>query len=595
MLTKRDGLDLADFGAFAIEVQSSVPGVPTSRTAEKELARDIPTPRTYREAMTGAHAPRWDSAMREEMASIRELSTFDLVPRPKGVNVIKSKWVYKVKAVEEFLERLKARLVACGYSQRWLVDFDETFAPVVRAKTLRTLLTLAACEDLVLEAMDIGNAFLNADMPEDQRVYMEQPVGFVEKGKEDWVWLLRKSLYGLKQAGRLWNKELDAFIVSLGFTRMVSDPCLYVKRSKSGRLIILSTYVDDIPSLHARQDAAEWAEIKQQFKAKYKIKFLGETEWLLSMRITRDAPNGRIYLDQEAYTRELLRNTAMDDCAPADSPAPTDVHALSKQHTQSAEESERMRNVPYRRVVGALMYLSNTTRPDIAFCVRKVAQFAQAPGEIHWQVVKKILRYLNGTAHYGLVFGRVERSADAGVTSAADTSAGAAAAHISCYADADWAGNTDSRRSCTGNLVLLGGSIVDWTCKMQSTVALSSCEAEYQSSGSAVQSMLFMDSLLTEMGLRGNNNDGQRDGTLKLKVLNDNQSAVAICKNDVLHSRVRHIDIKHHFIREQVEKGAVEVSWISTNKQLADILTKAMTGAPFKRMRDAIVVPVPQR
>ena len=189
-------------------------------------------------------------------------------------------------------------------------------------------------------------------------MYMEQPVGFVEKGKEDWVWLLRKSLYGLKQAGRLWNKELDAFIVSLGFTRMVSDPCLYVKRSKSGRLIILSTYVDDIPSLHARPDAAEWAEIKQQFKAKYKIKFLGETGWLLSMRITRDAPNGRIYLDQEAYTRELLRNTAMDDCAPADSPAPTDVQALSKQHTQSAEESERMRNVPYRRVVGALIYLS---------------------------------------------------------------------------------------------------------------------------------------------------------------------------------------------------------------------------------------------
>lgn len=592
--TKRDGLDPADFGAFAIEVQSSAPGIPTSRTADRELARDIPTPRNYREAKAGAHAPRWDSAMREEMASIRELNTFDLVPRPKGVNVIKSKWVYKVKAVEEFVERLKARLVACGYSQRWLVDFDETFAPVVRAKTLRTLLTLAACEDLVLEAMDVGNAFLNADMPENQRVYMEQPVGFVEKGKEDCVWLLRKSLYGLKQAGRLWNKELDAFIVSLGFTRMVSDPCLYVKRSNSGRLIILSTYVDDIPSLHARQDAAEWAEIKQQFKAKYKIKFLGETEWLLSMRITRDAPNGRIYLDQEAYTRELLRDTAMENCAPADSPAPTDVQALSKQHTQSAEESERMRNVPYRQVVGALMYLSNTTRPDIAFCVRKVAQFAQAPGEIHWQAVKKILRYLNGTAHYGLVFGRVERSADAGVTSAAGTSAGAAAAHISCYADADWAGNTGSRRSCTGNLVLLGGSIVDWTCKMQSTVALSSCEAEYQSSGSAVQSMLFMDSLLTEMGLRGDNG-GQRDGTLKLKVLNDNQSAVAICKNDVLHSRVRHIDIKHHFIREQVEKGAVEVSWIPTDKQLADILTKAMSGALFKRMRDAIVVPVPQR
>jgi hypothetical protein len=164
---------------------------------------------------------------------------------------------------------------------------------------------------------------------------------------------------------------------------------------------------------------------------------------------------------------------------------------------------------------------------------------------------------------------------------------------ISCYADADWGSDHSTRRSCTGNIVLLGGCIVDWTCKLQPTVALSSCEAEYQSSGSGVQSMMYMDSLLTELGVRGRLNESGDAPTLL--VLNDNQSAVAICKNDVLHSRVRHIDIKHHFIREQVEKGAVEINWIPTDKQLADVLTKPLRGAAFEKMRDALVVPVPQR
>jgi hypothetical protein len=400
------------------------------------------------------------------------------------------------------------------------------------------------------------------------------------------------------QAGRLWNIELDTFIVSLGFTRTVSDPCLYVKRSKTGQLLILSTYVDDIPSLHARQDEEEWQEIKQRFDAKYKIKFLGETEWLLSMRITRDRARKCIYLDQEAYTLELLRATNMDTCMAVDSPAPTDERALAASSVMTAAESKYMQTVPYREVVGALMYLSNATRPDIAYYVRKVAQYAQCPREIHWQAVKKILRYLKGAPNYGLVFGDLERSASKGV-SLVPGGKNSDPAHISSYADADWAACIETRRSCTGCLVLIGGSIVDWVCKMQPTVALSSCEAEYQASGAAVQSMLYMDHLLTEIGLRAppsaRKADSKEDNPLKLQVLNDNQSAVAICKNDVLHSRVRHIDIKHHFIREQVQQGTVQVSWIPTGEQLADILTKAMRGPQFKRLRDVVVVAIPSR
>ena len=638
---KRDGLDPADFGQFALSVDVKTPSGPrvahwdsdqrealaalhqqnpqvlcmpreehslialaTTVGHQCELARDVPTPKNHREAMAGLNALRWHAMELEELSALKALETADLIPRPTdGTNVIKSKWVYKVKAIGEFVERLKARLVACGYSQRWMEDYDETFAPVVRGKTLRALMALAASDGMVLEAMDIGNAYLNAQLT-GHTVLMEQPPGHAVQGKENWVWRLKKSLYGLKQAGHLWNKDLDAFILSLGFKRLVSDPCLYMKRSRTGRSIILSTYVDDIPSLHARADAAEWTEIKAKFQAKYKIKFLGETEWLLNIRITRDAASKRIYLDQEAYTRQLLRDANMEQCTPIDSPAPTDSKAMDVRGTpHSAEESARMAGVPYRAIVGGLMYLSNTTRPDIAFCVRKCAQYAQAPRAVHWEAAKSILRYLSGTAHYGLVFGQVDRSADSGVTQADDTAE--VNRDISCYADADWAAKADGedpRRSCTGNLLLIGGSVVDWTCKLQATVALSSCEAEYLSSGSAVQSMLYLDSLMREMELRGggggNISSGVSSGAksptpLKLKVLNDNQSAVAICKNDVLHSRVRHIDIKHHFIREQVQSGTVEVSWIPTLQQLADVLTKPLRGRPFTRLRDAIVVPVP--
>jgi hypothetical protein len=250
-----------------------------------------------------------------------------------------------------------------------------------------------------------------------------------------------------------------------------------------------------------------------------------------------------------------------------------------------------MKGVPYRRLVGLLMYLANTTRPDILHAVRAAAEFAHNPGEIHWRAVKRILRYLRGTAHYGLVFGNTAAYTADNVS--VDTTIGVRDTYeISSYADADWGGCKDSRKSTTGCIIMVGGSVVDWTCKKQPTVALSSCEAEYMANGAAVQSMIAVRSLLEELGLRGSAAEHSSAGSMSMKLKNDNQSAIAICKNDVLHNRVRHIDIKHHFIRDEVQKGTVELTWVKTQEQVADILTKALVGATYEKFRDMIVFPV---
>ena len=368
--------------------------------------------------------------------------------------------------------------------------------------------------------------------------------------------LLKKAIYGLKQASREWNATLDAFVRrSLGFSRLVSDSCVDTKRSAAA--------VDNIPSAIAEEDAEEWANIKLQFEQRFKIKFLGGADWVLSMRIRRDKQGRRLYVDQQAYVDTLLEEMHMDESHAV--PTPGAQQPLSKQQCpQNEDERASMSVVPYRRTVGALMYLANTSRPDIGHAVHSVAQFAQDPGQVHWQAVKRILRYLCGTAEYGLVFD------------------GSIPLQLQVFADANWAGCIDSRRSTSGWLIMLGGSVIDWSCKRQDTVALSSCESEYMAISSAVQGVLWTVSLLGELGIA--------QQSAPIMVRNDNKSAIAITQNDVMHGRSKHIDIRHHFVRDEVLRRTVHMQWISTEEQVADIFTKAFGPMLFRKFRDRIVI-----
>jgi len=457
------------------------------------------------------------------------------------------------------------------------------------------ILAIVAARGLTLEFMDVQTAYLNADLQEE--VYMRQPEGYEQGNPRDWVCKLLKAIYGLKQAGREWNTNLNSFILSLGFTRLASDTCVYIKRSRTGRLIIVSTYVDDIPSAFDEADRAEWEELKARFFEQYKISFLGESDWFLNMRLTRDRSQQVIYLDQQAYVDQLLQELQLDESRSVASPS--SQTELTKEDAPSSEaERSEMSKLPYRHVVGALTYLANATRPDIAHAVNRVAQFAQNPGAKHWRAVQQILRYLSGTRDLALRFQAQPSQAvpDSSSATAERATANRSTASNVCtlfgFADASWANCHESRRSTTGWLLGYGGSWIDWCVKKQETVALSSCESEYMALTSATQAIMWTRSLLAEIEVvaSGGASSVPTSPATPLRMFSDNKSAIDMARNDTHHQRSKHIDLRHHFIREQIQAGTIAVQWVNTHDQLADIFTKPLTPMPFIRIRDELVV-----
>ena len=593
--TRQTGLNPDDFGQFALAVShvasastESAAAIPPNHLRES----DVSIPSTRKAALQGPYARQWQAAMDAEMESMRRLQVYTLTSRPRGVNVVSCKWVFSVKCKDGWVVRFKARLVARGFSQQPGVDYSETFAPVLKYKTLRLILALIATRDLEFELMDVQTAYLNAELKE--LVYMAQPDGFVTGDASNTVWRLLKAIYGLKQAGREWNQHLDAFIVGqLHFTRCVADPCLYTRRSRTGRLLLLSVYVDDIPSAFAPEDRAEWQEIKAHFFSRFSIKFLGDADWLLNLRITRDRATRRLYLDQRAYTESMLEELQFDQCTPLSHPGAPEELTRAGCPT-SDEERLAMREIPYRRAVGSLAYLANTSRPDIAQAVNLVSQFSQNPGPVHWRAVKAILRYLRGTTQFALVFQASE--------TAEQTPAQHSSPHpVSIWCDANWAGCKDTRRSTSGYLLRFAGCWIDWRCHKQETVALSSCEAEYMALTDAATEARWIRTLLAELdSVTHTTRDRTRDDTRTpplipaIPILHcDNQSAIALAQNDVHHSRSKHIDLRHHFIRDEITAGRITLQWVASHEQVADILTKTLLPRIFLRLRDRLVAQVP--
>jgi hypothetical protein len=342
--------------------------------------------------------------------------------------------------------------------------------------------------------------------------------------------------------------------------------------------MLVSTYVDDIPSAVNVSATAEWSSMKKEFERRFDIKFLGDAEWLLNMRIARCHRSGTITLDQQAYTDQLLSNVGGFDLCRSVS-APSAQEELSKAMAPtSADERGAMAAVPYRTVVGALNYLAHSTRPDIAHAVQRVSQYSQDPGAKHWAAVKQILRYLAGTRALGLRF--IAGGASATVLSQPLVS----------YVDASHASCPDTMRSTTGWVLGLGdGNWIDWSSRKQSVVSLSSCEAEYMALATAAQGVLWARQFLEEITQVACMPPSSAPSTMVM--LGDNKSAIAMAVNNSAHPSSRHIRLRYHFIREQVEDGSVTLQWVPAGRQLADVLTKPLHGQAFKQWRDRLVTP----
>lgn len=535
-------------------------GVHHAYQSAEEILGD---PMSHKEAMQSENSEKWKQAEDEEYQAHLDNGTWELVGRPEGVNVIGSRWVFKTKLDENGeIVKFKARGVAQGYSQKEGIDFEKVFAPTARQTTIRTVLSVAAWKDWELENMDVNVAFLNAEVEEE--IYMRQLEGYEVYGPngEELVCKLKKSIYGLKQASRNWNQTIDKWMKDYGFKASEADPCLYVKHEEQ-EVIVVIIWVDDLII------AGSCKQIIQDFKAaiskRFSMKDLGALKWILGVEIKRDRTRRRIEMTQTAYINQMLERFGMADCKSVGAPA---EGVLSRITAEDGGRPDKL----YMSIVGSLLYASMITRPDITYAVQALGRHMQSCGNEHMVAAKRVLRYLQGTKDLGLVY-------EAGETGSGN---GIGQPCVVGFSDADWGGDLDTRRSTTGYLFMIEetGGVVSWGSKLQPTVALSSAEAEYMAACAAVQEAVHLRLLMSDLGFE------QREPTV---IYEDNQGCIALSDNPVYHRRTKHIDIRYHFIRERVASKEIELKYVPTKHQLADLLTKGLAKPRVVVLRNSIL------
>ncbi|WJX61599.1 hypothetical protein P8452_46671 [Trifolium repens] len=454
----------------------------------------------------------WIVAMQDELNQFQRNDVWDLVPRPTHKNIIGTKWVLRNKLNEQGeVVRNKARLVAQGYIQQEGIDFTETFAPVARLEAIRLLLSYVVNNGITLYQMDVKSAFLNGVITEE--VYVKQPPVFEDLKNPEHVFKLKKSLYGLKQAPRAWYERLSNFLLENGFQK------------------------DDI--IFGSTNASLCKNFSKLMQDEFEMSMMGELKFFLGIQINQGKDG--TYIHQSKYTKELLKKFNLEDCKIMSTPMhPTS--SLSKE-----EIGSKMDQKLYRGMIGSLLYLT-ASRPDILYSVCLCARFQSDPREPHLTAVKRIFRYLKGTTNLGLLY---KKSLDSKLVG---------------FCDADYAGDKIERKSTSGNCQFIGENLISWASKRQTTIALSTVEAEYISAAKCCTQLLWMKYQLEDYNITESS----------IPLYCDNTAAIHLSKNPILHSRAKHIEIKHHFIRDHVQKGTINIQFIDTDHQWADIFTKPL-------------------
>ena len=453
------------------------------------------------------------------------------------------------------IDRYKARLVAKGFAQRPGLDFGQVFAPTARWAALRAIFALAALEDMEMYSLDISNAFLNGEL--DHEVYMQQPEGFTNRYGTGFVLKLNRALYGLKQAGHQWHKKLDSVMSAMEFKLVRCDNSIWVyKRDQSH--IIVPVYVDDMTVVC--KSPAEYTSIVSELKQHFKLKELGPSSSLLAVAIGRDRSKRLLTLSQQQFIEDVLERFGMSDCHPVTTPLDPGARLSKEQAPRDDAERKQMQTRPYAALVGALMYLAVATRPDIAHAVGVLARFSSDPGPAHWTALKHLCRYLQGTKSLKLCYEPDPQQQEM----------------FTAYADADFGGEVDGRRSTSGMVVKMGTGAISWASKLQPIVTLSTTEAEYVSITAAGQEILWLRNLLSELGF-----EPKGASTLHLY----NQSALAVTRNPEHHGRMKHLDLRYYWLRDAVKAGLIDVRYISTKDMPADIMTKALSRGVVEEMR----------
>jgi histone deacetylase 1/2 len=415
---------------------------------------EIEEPETLKDALADA-----------EYQSLLENETWELVELPAGRKPISCKWVFKVKHDESGkVERFKGRLVAKGFLQKYGIDYDETFSPVVRFSSILALLAFGVSRQMLIHQMDVVTAFLNGTL--DEEIYMQQPEGYVEPGKEGLVCRLKKSLYG----PRCWNNVFKEFMLSLGFVQSVADPCVFIRVLKD-KLTIVTVHVDDLILLTDTEE--EMIDLKTSLANHFKMKDMGVLHYCLGVSVT--IKDGVLQISQEQYIGKIMRKYKLQDCKTVSTPMDLNVKLV-----KDDGYSKPVDVVQYQSMVGSLIYAAIATRPDIAYAVAALAKFNSSPTEAHLTAVKRVFRYLKGTAQLRLQYQETD-------------------VNVEGYSDADWASDSDDRRSTSGNVFVMSGGAISWTSKKQPTVAISTSESEYIALCFATQEAVWLRQLMKDL------------------------------------------------------------------------------------------------
>jgi len=499
-------------------------------------------PLTYDEAVKDL---KWRDAMMKEMESIKKNGTWELTNLPEGWKAVGTKWIFKTKLNENGeIEKHKARLVAKGYSQKYGIDYTEVFAPVARLDTIRAILATAAQKDWEVFQMDVKSAFLQGNLEEE--VFVQQPTGFEVKGAEDKVYKLHKALYGLKQAPRAWYSRIESYFIKEGFKRCASEHTLFT-REKEGDILIVSLYVDDLIYTGSSRRLCE--EFKSSMMAEFDMSDLGKMKHFLGMEVLQN--NKGIFICQRRYAKEVLEKFGMENSNPVGNPIVPGTRIFNNR------EGTKVDSTKFKQIVGSLMYLT-ATRPDITYAVSLISRYMESPTEEHWCAAKRILRYIQGTTDLGVLYKREENS------------------ELVAYSDSDFAGDLDDRKSTSGSVFLLAGGAISWSSKKQPVVTLSTTEAEYIAAAACACQFVWLRRILIALG--------HREGGSNI-IQCDNSSTIQLSKHPVFHGKSKHIDIKFHFLRDLVSDGTIQLSYCSSQEQVADVMTKPLKKEQFVKLR----------
>jgi hypothetical protein len=408
---------------------------------------------------------------------------------------------------------------------------------------------MAATFGLPLRQIDVEGAYLNGTLDVD--LYLALPPGLTCKDPTANCLKLHKSIYGLKQSGRAWWFELSAALEELGFTRCSADWGLYVLKNDQGQPIaFLLAYVDDL--IIATRTTEEADSLVSAISKYWKITDLGQATQVLGIHLQYDIDLCQIRLSQTAYIESVCRRFDISDIKTGKhAPLPTTDLPFS-----AATEPDMALTSRYQELVGRILWVAVQTRPDLAFAAGFLGRFTHAPTQAHFNLGLRVLAHMFHTRHLSLRLGGPSNKEP-------DTP-------FTAYVDSDWAADQETRRSTSGYAIFAFGGLISWTSRRQRTVAASTMEAEYVAAAEAVREIQWLRKLYQELACVP-----QLPPT---RLFIDNQSAIRLARNPIIHGQAKHIEVKHHIVRERLADKTIELEHVRTDNQLADILTKPLSG-----------------